>query len=182
MKVYTRKGDSGTTQLIGGDRVAKNNERIEAYGSVDELNSHIGLLRDQNVCRVHKEQLIVIQNTLFTIGSLLAEQPSGSNMQLPSIEMSDVESLELWIDQMDEKLEPLKAFVLPGGNESVSHMHIARCVCRRAERAIVAISGDEDKYEIVLAYVNRLSDALFVLARWATKTLGAEEIPWQPRG
>ncbi len=182
MKVYTRKGDSGTTQLIGGERVSKDHARIDAYGTIDELNSHMGLIAYQPECRKHLEQIISIQNTLFTIGSILAEQPGGSNMELPTIGQADIDQIEAWIDGMDESLEPLKSFVLPGGHDVVSMIHIARCVCRRAERAIVRVYESEEGDELVLAYVNRLSDGLFVFARWISKQVGAKEIPWQPRG
>lgn len=180
MKVYTKKGDTGTTQLIGGTRVPKSSLKIEAYGTVDELNSYIGLLRDQNIEEIRVQELLEIQDRLFTIGSLLAATVD-SKMQLPSINESDVEFLENAIDVMESFLEPMKSFVLPGGHTTVSHTHIARCVCRRAERIVVDLNQIEEVSPIVLKYLNRLSDYLFVLSRKLTKDLGASEIPWKPR-
>ncbi len=136
MKVYTKKGDKGTTQLIGGARVPKSSLRIEAYGTVDELNSYVGLLRDQDIAEKHKERLLETQDRLFTMGSLLAVDENGTKMELPGLFESDVESIEGWIDDMESDLEPMTSFVLPGGHPSVSHTHIARCVCRRAELCI----------------------------------------------
>jgi cob(I)alamin adenosyltransferase len=133
MKVYTKKGDSGTTQLIGGTRVLKSSLRIEAYGTVDELNSYIGLIRDQDISKEIVKQLLEIQDRLFTLGSLLAADPGNSKMKLPSIHETDSENLEKWIDKMEEELEPMKRFILPGGHTTVSYCHISRCICRRAE-------------------------------------------------
>lgn len=181
MKVYTKKGDSGTTQLIGGTRVPKSSLRIEAYGTVDELNSHIGLIRDQEIDPKSKKQLIEIQDRLFTLGSLLAQDPDKKSMKLPQIYPSNIEDLEKWVDEMDENLEPMRAFVLPGGHTTVSYCHIARCVCRRAERAAVDLNQDSELDPILLKYLNRLSDYLFVLGRELSKDLNAEEIAWVPR-
>jgi cob(I)alamin adenosyltransferase len=181
MKVYTKKGDSGTTQLIGGTRVPKSSLRIEAYGTVDELNSYIGLIRDQEISPKTVEQLLFIQDRLFTMGSLLASSPEGSKMELPQLNNSDVEELEKWIDEMDTTLEPMKSFVLPGGHTTVSFCHIARCVCRRAERISVDLDQDTQLDPVILRYLNRLSDYLFVLSRKLTADLNANEIPWVPR-
>lgn len=181
MKVYTKKGDTGTTQLIGGTRVLKSSLRIEAYGTVDELNSYIGLIRDQRISAQHGENLLEIQDRLFTMGSLLAVDVEGTKMQLPQLHDIDVKNLETWIDSMEEQLEPMTSFVLPGGHTTVSHTHIARCVCRRAERIVVDLSAHEPIAPIVLVYLNRLSDYLFVLSRAFTKELKAIEIPWKPR-
>ena len=181
MKVYTKKGDKGTTQLIGGTRVPKSSLRIEAYGTVDELNSYIGLLRDQQIDQKHIVQLLEIQDRLFTMGSLLAVDKKGTKMELPKLHESDVTNLEEWIDDLESNLEPMTSFVLPGGNVSVSHTHIARCVCRRAERITVDLSNDADIDPLLLTYLNRLSDYLFVLSRSLTKELNATEIPWKPR-
>lgn len=181
MKVYTKKGDSGTTQLIGGTRVPKSSLRIEGYGTVDELNSYVGLLRDQEVGDVFREQLLEIQDRLFTMGSLLAVDDSGTKMKLPGLFETDVENLEKWIDAMEEGLEPMKSFVLPGGHTTVSFAHIARCVCRRAERIVVDLSATAELDPILLRYLNRLSDYLFVLSRALTVALNAVEIPWKPR-
>jgi cob(I)alamin adenosyltransferase len=181
MKVYTKKGDTGTTQLIGGRRVSKSSIRIESYGTVDELNSFIGLVRDQQIDSLYKTQLIEIQDRLFTIGSHLANDEENSNMKLPSISELDVENLEKWMDEMDELLPEMKSFVLPGGHISVSHCHVARCVCRRAERVIVLLKENDHVEEIIYKYINRLSDYLFVLSRKLTMDLNAEEQPWKPR-
>lgn len=181
MKVYTKKGDKGTTQLIGGTRVPKSSLRIEAYGTVDELNSYIGLLRDQDVSEKHKERLLETQDRLFTMGSLLAVDEEGTKMELPGLFEADVENIEHWIDDMESGLEPMKSFVLPGGHPSVSHTHIARCVCRRAERITVDLAQSSEIDPLLLRYLNRLSDYLFVLSRALTVELNATEIPWKPR-
>lgn len=181
MKVYTKKGDQGTTQLIGGTRVPKSSLRIEAYGTVDELNSYIGLIRDQEVSEEIVKQLLEIQDRLFTMGSQLAADPDASKMKLPEIIEDDVTNLENWIDQMDETLEPMRSFVLPGGHTTVSFCHVARCVCRRAERISVDLNADQALAPILLTYLNRLSDYLFVLSRKLSKDLNAAEHPWVAR-
>ncbi len=181
MKIYTKTGDSGETSLLGGQRVKKSDIQIETYGTVDELNSWIGLIRDQNMDETYKSQLIEIQDRLFTIGSLLASQLKGVKMKLPEIGESDIEYLESSIDDMNEALPEMKSFVLPGGHTIVSYSHIARSVCRRAERLAVALKDIGFENEIVLKYLNRLSDYLFVLARKMSHDLNAEEIPWKPR-
>lgn len=181
MKIYTRKGDNGTTGLIGGTRLPKHHLRIESYGTVDELNSYIGLLRDSISEESVISVLLEIQDRLFTIGSHLAADPEKSNMQLPELFQSDIEFLEEKIDEMDQELEPMKFFVLPGGNQLVSHTHIARCVCRRAERMVTHLSETEEVEALILSYMNRLSDYLFVLSRKFTKDLNAIETPWVPR-
>ena len=181
MKVYTKKGDQGTTQLIGGTRVPKSSLRIEAYGTVDELNSYIGLIRDQEVGEEVIAQLLEVQDRLFTMGSLLAADPEASKMKLPELIDSDVENLENWIDKMEESLEPMKSFVLPGGHTTVSYCHVARCVCRRAERISVDLNANQAIAPILLTYLNRLSDYLFVLSRKLSKDLGATEHPWVAR-
>ena len=181
MKVYTKKGDSGTTQLIGGTRVLKSSLRIEAYGTVDELNSYIGLIRDQEIGGNLVKQLLEIKDRLFTLGSLLAVDPGNSKMKLPEIHAQDSTNLEEWIDRMEEQLEPMKRFILPGGHTTVSYCHIARCICRRAERISVDLDQDKAIDPLILRYLNRLSDYLFVLSRKLTKDLGAAEYPWIPR-
>lgn len=180
MKIYTKKGDLGETSLIGGKRVPKNDIQIEAYGTVDELNSWIGLIRDQPLNELYFDQLLEIQDRLFTIGSLLAES-EGSRMELPKLDERDVIYLETAIDTMNETLPEMKSFVLPGGHPTVSYCHIARCVCRRAERLSVALHKTQDKFKIVIQYLNRLSDYLFMLSRKQTLDLSAKEIPWKPR-
>lgn len=181
MKIYTRKGDKGTTGLIGGTRVLKSSLRIEAYGTIDELNSYIGLVRDQNIGQEYTKQLLEIQDRLFTIGSSLASDPEKSSMKIPDLHTSDVEFLEKWMDEMDAKLPEMKSFVLPGGHTTVSFCHVARCVCRRAERIIIDLQQHEFVADLVIIYTNRLSDYLFVLSRKITQDLGAEEHPWKPR-
>ena len=181
MKIYTKKGDSGTTQLIGGTRVAKSHQRIEAYGTIDELNSYVGLIRDQAICVNSNQNLIEIQDRLFTIGALLASDPDKKGMQLPNIQTEDIEKLEQEIDKMNEILPEMKSFILPGGHTTVSFCHIARCVCRRAERLSINLSDETLQKTLILQYLNRLSDYLFVLSRYLSKDLGAEEIPWQPK-
>ena len=181
MKIYTKKGDSGTTQLIGGTRVAKSHQRIEAYGTIDELNSYIGLVRDQAISTNCKQTLIEIQDRLFTIGALLASDPDKKAMKLPIIKAEDIEKLEQEIDKMNETLPMMRSFVLPGGHTIVSFCHLARCVCRRAERLSIDLSDKTLQKTFILQYLNRLSDYLFVLSRYLSKKLGTEEIPWQPK-
>jgi cob(I)alamin adenosyltransferase len=181
MKIYTKKGDNGTTGLIGGTRILKSSLRIEAYGTIDELNSYIGLVRDQDINEHYKKQLIEIQDRLFTIGSSLAADPEKSTMKIPDLHASDIEVLEKWMDEMEEVLPEMKNFVLPGGHQTVSFCHVARCVCRRGERIIVDLNQHEFVADLVISYVNRLSDYLFVLSRKITLDLGAIEQPWQPR-
>jgi cob(I)alamin adenosyltransferase len=181
MKVYTKKGDKGKTGLIGGTRVPKYALRIDAYGTVDELNSYLGLLRDRSVSDHFKEEIIFIQDRLFTIGSWLASDPEKGKMQLPEIKEEDVTRLENSIDDMDTKLEPMKFFVLPGGHETVSFCHITRCVCRRAERIVTELNEESELNPLIMAFLNRLSDYLFVYGRFVTMELGAEEIPWKPK-
>ena len=181
MKIYTRTGDQGQTSLIGGTRVPKSHERIHAYGTVDELNSYIGLVRDQEVNAGRKELLQEIQDRLFTIGALLASDPEKSKMKLPDLLDMDVSLLEEEMDRMNEQLPEMRAFVLPGGHQSVSFCHLARCVCRRAERLVIGLGQHEFVNELVVIYLNRLSDYLFVLSRLMSQELGAEEIPWKPR-
>ncbi len=181
MKVYTKTGDKGQTSLIGGTRVPKHHMRIEAYGTVDELNSWIGLIRDQQIDAGTKKLLIEIQDRLFTVGSSLASDPEKSKMKIPDLKEEDITLLEKEMDRMNEELPEMRSFVLPGGHTSVSYCHIARCVCRRAERLTIHLSENSFVAELVIKYLNRLSDYLFVLSRKLTKDLNAEEIPWKPR-
>ena len=182
LKIYTKTGDKGETSLIGGTRLPKHHIRIEAYGNVDELNSWIGLLRDQPIEKNHINVLLEIQDRLFTIGSLLASDPEKtSKMKLPEISEGDIQLLEKEIDAMEEKLPPMKSFVLPGGHTTVSYCHLARCVCRRAERSVLRVAENEKVEELVYKYLNRLSDYLFVLSRKLAQDLKAEETPWVPR-
>ncbi len=188
MKIYTKTGDKGTTALFGGTRVPKHHIRIESYGTVDELNSHIGLIRDQNIESPYKRTLIDIQDKLFTVGATLATDPdkavlkSGKKrLNIPLIEEEDIELLEHEMDAMNEQLPPMTHFVLPGGHQTVSFCHIARCVCRRAERLATQLYENEPFDERTLKYLNRLSDYLFVLARKLSYDLQAEEIKWIPK-
>jgi cob(I)alamin adenosyltransferase len=183
MKIYTKTGDKGTTSLIGGTKVPKSHLRIEAYGTIDELNSHLGLLRDL-LTHEHSRGIIAeIQDRLFTIGSSLACDPvKEPRMRLPDLHAQDIVLLEQEIDAMNGELEPMKSFIVPGGHATVSQIHIARCVCRRAERGCVRLELESLELEpMILQYLNRLSDYLFILGRYATKWLGAPEIPWKPR-
>jgi cob(I)alamin adenosyltransferase len=183
IKIYTKTGDKGKTSLIGGTKVPKSHLRIEAYGTVDELNSHIGLCRDLVQDEKTRTMLTEIQDRLFTIGSSLACDPiKEPRMRLPDLRDADVKLLEQEIDRMSEELPPMQSFILPGGHTTVSHMHIARCVCRRAERCCVRLELESLEVEgILLKYLNRLSDYLFVLSRYFTMLLKAEEVPWKAR-
>jgi cob(I)alamin adenosyltransferase len=180
MKIYTKKGDKGETGLLGGTRVKKSHIRIESYGTVDELNSWIGLIRDQSIDAHSKKILIQIQDRLFTIGSHLASDPEKSKAKIPDIKEEDVIFLEKEMDAMNANLPGMHSFVLPGGHTIVSYCHIARCVCRRAERCTVRLGVEEKINDILIKYLNRLSDYLFVLSRKFTQDLEAEEIPWKP--
>lgn len=187
MKIYTKTGDTGTTSLFGGSRVPKHSLRIESYGTVDELNSHIGLIRSQKIDTHSKETLIQIQKKLFTLGSTLATDPkkailkSGKErLKIQKVNEESIELLESEMDSMNESLPDLTHFILPGGNNAVSYCHIARTVCRRAERRVTELNEIEPIDPLVVKYLNRLSDFLFVLARKLTKDMEAEEILWLP--
>lgn len=181
-KIYTKTGDKGQTSLIGGTRVPKYHPRIEAYGTVDELKSYIGLIRDHEIAMEYKELLIEIQDRLFTIESQLAHDPETKlNRPLPTIEEEDIVRLEKAIDRMNESLPTLTSFILPGGNIVVSHCHVARTICRRAERITIRLSELHPVDALNIKYINRLSDYLFVLARKLGKDLNATETPWKPR-
>jgi len=181
MKIYTKTGDKGATSLIGGTRVAKSDLRIEAYGTIDELNAYIGLVRDQGINIGRAGILKEIQDRLFTIGALLATDPEKSKMKTPDLHEEDVILLEQEIDEMTATVPPLRAFVLPGGHQSVSFCHVARCVCRRAERLAIRLQEVSVVEDLVIIYLNRLSDYLFALCRTMSQELGAEEITWKPR-
>ena len=187
MKIYTKTGDKGTTALYGGTRVPKHHIRIECYGTVDELNSHLGLIRDQDIDEHSKSVLTTIQDKLFTVGAILATDPekailkSGKErLNIPKILNEDIELLEREMDDMNHHLPPMTHFVLPGGHQTVSFCHIARCVCRRAERLATSLNDLEPFQANTLTYLNRLSDYLFVLAQKLSKNLGADEIKWIP--
>lgn len=181
MKVYTKTGDKGTTALFGGKRVKKHDLRIEAYGTVDELNSYIGLIRDQDIDKRSFDTLIEVQDRLFTLGSILATEPGNTKVKVPQLEEKDVAFLEQEIDWMNETLPEMRFFVLPGGHTTVSYAHVARCVCRRAERLVINLSEEEEVNKLTYKYLNRLSDYIFVLSRKFTQDLNANEIAWKPR-
>jgi cob(I)alamin adenosyltransferase len=181
MKIYTKTGDAGTTSLFGGKRVSKSDLRIDTYGTIDELNSFVGLVRDQEVNKKRKDILVEIQDRLFTIGSVLATEAGNTKVKIPSLSEADIKFLEQEIDAMETTLPPMRNFVLPGGHQSVSYCHITRTVCRRGERLIIALHLIEPVDELVIKYVNRLSDYLFMLARTMAHELNVEESPWKPR-
>ena len=181
MKIYTKTGDKGETSLIGGTRVPKYHDRIEAYGTIDELISYIGLIRDQKIDNHAISELIEIQDRLMTCASILATDCDNCNVKIPEIYDRDIETLEKEIDKMEKDLPPLRSFILPGGHPIVSYCHIARNICRRAERISIKVQ-DQFKYsEKVIQYLNRLSDYLFVLSRKLSIDLYAKETPWKPR-
>ncbi|MCQ0111314.1 cob(I)alamin adenosyltransferase [Zhouia amylolytica] len=187
MKIYTKTGDKGQTSLFGGTRVPKHHIRIESYGTVDELNSWIGLLRDQDIEKELRKLLIHVQDRLFTIGAILATPPEKETLKngkprlnIPKIADNDIKLLENEIDKMNENLPPMTHFVLPGGHQSVSYCHITRTVCRRAERLASHLFENEPFDEKVIQYLNRLSDYLFVLARKLSYDLKIDEVKWIP--
>ena len=183
LKIYTKTGDLGKTSLIGGTKVPKSHIRIDAYGTVDELNSHIGLLTDQLKDEHTKALLKEIQDRLFTIGSSLACDPDREPlMKIPDLKEADITLLEIEMDKMNEALPAMRFFVLPGGDVSVSQAHVCRCVCRRAERLCVNMQEHDLFVEpLVIKYLNRLSDYLFVVSRYVGHLLGIAEIAWKPR-
>ncbi|MBP6794945.1 MAG: cob(I)yrinic acid a,c-diamide adenosyltransferase [Saprospiraceae bacterium] len=180
MKIYTKTGDTGQTSLYGGKRLSKSNLRVEAYGTLDELNSWLGLLKDEIHGTHIKELIKEIQDRIFTISAHIASDPE-KDMPLPDIFDHDIALLEVEIDKMNEHLKPLQYFILPGGHRKVSEIHIVRTVCRRSERMIVALSEQSKVEPIIIIYLNRLSDFLFVLARFIAKELDVEETKWVPR-
>ena len=181
MKIYTKTGDKGFTSLIGGTRVPKYDLRIESYGTVDELNSWIGLIRDQPIAGHDRDRLKQIQDRLFTIGASLAADPEHSSMVIPDLHTADVELLEQEIDRMTAQLPPLKHFILPGGSCAIFYCHLARCVCRRAERLTVHLAQESTVNELTVIYLNRLSDYLFMLARKIGNEQQIAENEWIPR-
>jgi cob(I)alamin adenosyltransferase len=187
MKIYTKTGDDGTTGLFGGTRVPKHQIRIESYGTIDELNSWLGLIRDQEIDVIYQQQLITIQEHLFTIGAILATDPEKKildngeqRLKINKVGTKEIQFLENAIDEMDSQLPQMTHFILPGGHTTVSYCHIARTVCRRAERISTLLHENEPFDIAVLSFINRLSDYLFVLARILTYKLQASEIKWVP--
>ena len=181
MKIYTKTGDKGETSLIGGARVPKYHLRIEAYGTIDELNSYIGLIMCQTIDAHHQHLLKEIQDRLFTIGSSLASDPERAKMKIPDLLENDILLLETEMDLMNNDLPELKHFILPGGNTTVSFCHLARCVCRRAERMVVHLASESFVDNKITVYLNRLSDYLFVLARKLNADAQTAENIWIPR-
>jgi len=180
MKIYTKTGDKGKTSLFGGKRVDKNDIRIEAYGTIDELNTFIAQLLSQLGKTGQEELLLEIQKRLFTIGSILASDPD-KDLPTPDVLDSDIELLENAMDNMESNLEPLKTFILPGGSSANSYAHICRTVTRRAERRVITLAQEAEVPEIVIRYLNRLSDYFFMLSRFIAVDLGHDEVPWLPR-
>ncbi len=184
MKIYTRKGDSGETSLFGGRRVTKDDIRIDAYGTVDELNSALGLAvaRLPEQLEEWRDPLTGVQSDCFTVGAILAAPKTGAAKpeHIPELSEARVERLEDWIDRLDEELEPLKAFVLPGGSECAAALHLSRSVCRRAERCVVALAKHEEVDAVIIRYLNRLSDFLFTIARAANARQGIADVEWHP--
>lgn len=182
-KIYTKTGDKGSTSLIGGVRVPKNHIRIESYGTVDELNSYLGMVNDMTHDVLINDWIREIQDRLFTIGSVLATNPEKEvKMKLPDVYESDVIWLEQKIDEMNEELPEMRSFILPGGHVASSTCHVARCVCRRAERICVGMQEQNEVVpELIIQYLNRLSDFLFVLARYIAHKNGADDVPWRAR-
>ncbi len=177
-KIYTKGGDKGETSLLGGTRVPKSHDRVEAYGNLDELNSFIGLIRDQEIDPHYRDVLIRIQQDLFIAEALIARDPEKQTRQLPVLDEGEITLLENEIDRMNEDLPALQNFILPGGHTSVSYCHVARTVCRRAERSLIRLNTTSPVDDIIIRLLNRLSDYLFVLARKTGKDLGAFETPW----
>ena len=171
MKIYTRTGDRGETSLFGGARVPKNDPRIDAYGTIDELNSQLGVA----LAIEADDQLLAVQRDLFEIGAHLA---SPGTSRFAGIEPSRIEELERGIDAMEAELAPLRSFILPGGTLAAAQLHVARTICRRAERLVVALHDDDRATQSSIAYLNRLSDYLFVAARYANRNAGVEDVPW----
>jgi cob(I)alamin adenosyltransferase len=177
-KIYTKGGDKGETSLLGGTRVAKSHDRVEAYGNIDELNSFIGLIRDQEIDPHYREVLIHVQELLFVAEAMVARDPEKETRTLPSISEDEITLLEKEIDVMNAELAPLTNFILPGGHTIVSYCHVARTVCRRAERSLIRLNQVSPVENIIIQLLNRLSDYLFVLARKTGKDAGSVEVPW----
>ncbi len=180
MKIYTKKGDQGLTSLLNKPNIPKDNQRIESYGTIDELNAHIGMIRSLNTIEATSTDLLIIQKTLFSIQTLLAVDPNlPCTADLPKISKENIDFIESKIDAMENELEKLNYFIIPGASTLTSQCHIARCVCRRAERRIVSLNRMQDIDELILQFINRLSDYLFVLSRFFAKQLNIEENQWR---
>lgn len=181
MKVYTKTGDQGETSLFGGKRVKKYDIRIEAYGTSDELNSWIGMIRSQQIHESHQSILEIVQDRIFTLGAQLAADPDKPKLKMPRIKQEDIVLLEQRMDEMDESLPVMTKFTLPGGNEIVSYCHLARCVCRRCERRVIELAETASVDPLIVQYLNRLSDYLFVLGRKLAQETDAKEVYWEPK-
>jgi len=179
MKIYTKTGDKGKTSLLSGNRVSKYNLRIESYGTIDELNSFIGLLRSLEIDKPTREILINIQTKLFTIGSILALDENKFNIELPEITIADINLLEIEMDKIEAKVPKLTNFILPGGHQTVGYSHVCRSICRRAERIIVKLSEETQIDENIIVYVNRLSDYFFMLSRKFMNDFKVKEVIWK---
>jgi cob(I)alamin adenosyltransferase len=180
MKIYTRKGDGGETGLYGGRRLSKDDVRIEAYGTLDELNSWIGLLMNEGLETKEIDRFTLVQEELFAMGSYLAADPDKENLSLPRLNEDLIRELEGWIDEMDGQLPEMRTFILPGGNRVVSYCHIARTVCRKAERRVITLAREEEVHPQIVPFLNRLSDQLFTFSRLLALRTGAIERPWNP--
>jgi len=181
MKIYTKTGDKGTTSLLGGTRVSKADLRIDSYGEVDELNAYLGVVRDSITDERGRAVLLQIQHVLFVIGSQLACEKEALKTKLPALEEKEILLLEESIDQMNESLPTMTHFILPGGHLAISYCHVARTVCRRSERNIVALSETTEINPLIVTYINRLADYLFVLSRYISYQLNIDEIKWIPK-
>ena len=179
MKIYTKTGDQGKTSLFGGTKVLKNNPRLNAYGTIDELNSFVGLIRDVTTLETRRSLLLSIQENLFVIASILASESEKAKNMAPVLEEHGIEALEIEIDQMETELPPLKSFILPGGHVNVSYCHLARTVCRRAEREVIELSIGTLVAPAIIMYLNRLSDYFFVLSRKVARELNVDEVIWK---
>jgi len=181
MKIYTKTGDKGTTSLVGGKRVSKSHARINAYGSMDELISYLGLLRDQGIREEIHDFILLIQDKLMICATLLAADCEDCKEKLPGLDESDINVLENEIDTLEKELSPLYTFVIPGGHSTISHTHVARSICRRVERLVIKLTETGEVNNLILKYLNRLSDYLFVLSRKFHKDFKINEIPWKPK-
>lgn len=179
-KIYTKGGDKGSTSLLGGTRVSKAHVRVEAYGTIDELVAFIGVIRDHNIDESFRRELIWIQERLFTAEAIVAADSASSTENLPNVHDTDIEKLEKSIDRMNETLPALTTFILPGGHPAVSCIHVARTVCRRAERSLIRVTEKESVDPVIIRFLNRLSDYLFVASRWIAASKGIEQTPWIP--
>jgi cob(I)alamin adenosyltransferase len=179
MKIYTGMGDRGKTRLFGGEEVDKDHPRLQVYGTLDELNSHIGLILTWKPAASTRRKLLQIQNDIFRISAVLATPDPAKYGMKPAVSSSDIKRLETWIDEMETDLEPLKNFILPGGSRESAGLHVARTICRRAERHLVTLQREAGSMQGIQIYLNRLSDLFFVMARWENKSAGIQDVLWR---